>query len=179
MDKVSFVFQDIFMFKQSIRENIKIGRADATDEDVMNAAKAAMCNDFIDQLPNGIDTIIGTEGIHLSGGEMQRIAIARAIIKDAPIIVLDEATAFADPENEYQIQIALSQLLKGKTVIIIAHRLYTIKNADNIIVIEKGKISEQGRHETLLENKGTYYKMWDEHTQSSGWTMGKKGGNNE
>ena len=176
MDKVSFVFQDVFLFKKSIRENIKIGSSTATDEDVYKAAKAAMCHDFIVKLPQGYDTVIGTEGNYLSGGEMQRIAIARAIVKNSPIIVLDEATAFSDPENEYLIQQGLTKLLKGKTVIIIAHRLYTIKNADNIIVIEDGKIVEQGTHNKLLENKKMYYGMWEAHTKSKGWTMGQKRG---
>ena len=174
MSKVSFVFQDIFMFKQSVRENIKMGREGASDEEVERAAEAAMCSEFIQKLPDGFDTVIGTEGIHLSGGEMQRIAIARAIVKDAPVIVLDEATAFADPENEFQIQQALSRLLKGKTVIVIAHRLYTIKNADNIIVVEHGAISEQGTHDALLQNGATYCNMWNDHTQSIGWRMSSK-----
>ena len=171
MDKVGFVFQDIFLFKQSLRENIKMGRADATDKDVEKAVQMAMCDDFINKLPHGLDTVLGAEGTYLSGGEMQRIAIARAIVKDAPIILLDEATAFADPENEYQIQQALKQLLKNKTVIIIAHRLYTIKDAHKILVVENGEISEQGTHDELLKNNSTYNKMWNEHTQSIGWTM--------
>ena len=176
MDKVSFVFQDVFMFKQSIKENIKMGSKVASDEDVYKAAKAAMCEEFIMKLPNGYDTILSEDGIYLSGGEMQRLAIARAIIKNSPIIVLDEATAFADPENEYLIQQALSKLLEGKTVIMIAHRLYTIKNADNIIVIGDGNIIEQGRHDELINNEAYYNEMWKTYTKSSGWTMGKKGG---
>ena len=175
MDKVSFVFQDVFLFKQSIRENIKVGSAKATDEDVYNAAKAAMCHDFIEALPQGYDTVIGAEGMYLSGGEMQRIAIARAIVKNSPIVVLDEATAFADPENEYLIQQALSKLLVGKTVIMIAHRLYTIKNAKNIVVVDDGIAYEQGTHQELLEKKDKYYDMWETYVKSTGWTMGKKG----
>ena len=178
MDKVSFVFQDVFLFNQSVMDNIRIGNKDASDEDVYNAAKAAMCYDFINQLPEGFDTVIGGEGNYLSGGEMQRLAIARAIIKNSPIVVLDEATAFADPENEYLIQQALDKLLEGKTVIMIAHRLYTIKNADNIIVIDGGKLAEQGTHDDLIKNDGTYSDMWRTYTKSSGWTMGKKGGAN-
>ena len=178
MEKISFVFQDVYLFKQSVRENIKMGSATATDNDVYEAAKAAMCHDFIEKLPQGYDTIIGEDGIYLSGGEMQRIAIARAIVKDSPIIVLDEATAFADPENEYLIQQALTKLLEGKTVIMIAHRLYTIKNADNIVVVEDGKVFEQGTHDELIQNEGRYFEMWQTYTKSSGWTMGKRGGNN-
>ena len=177
MDKVSFVFQDVFLFKQSVKENIKIGRATATDEEVYAAAKAAMCHDFIEKLPQGYDTIIGAEGNYLSGGEMQRLAIARAIIKNSPIVVLDEATAFSDPENEYLIQQGLSKLLKGKTVIMIAHRLYTIKNADNIIVVKDGTAVEQGTHDELMAKENIYFEMWETYTKSSGWTMGKKGGN--
>ena len=176
MEKVSFVFQDVFMFKQTIRDNIKIGNANATQEDVYRAAKAAMCHEFIEKLPNGYDTVLGTDGVYLSGGEMQRLAIARAIVKDAPIVVLDEATAFSDPENEHLIQQALSKLLKGKTVIMIAHRLYTIKNADNIIVVGEGKVQEQGTHEALLQMESKYHAMWQTYTHQSGWTMGKKGG---
>ena len=176
MEKVSFVFQDVFLFKQSVKENIRMGNPNATDEEVITAAQSAMCHDFIMLLPDGYDTIIGTDGNYLSGGEMQRIAIARAIIKNSPIIVLDEATAFADPENEYLIQQALSTLLKNKTVIMIAHRLYTIKNAGHIVVVKDGKAFEQGTHEQLLQNHSMYYDMWQTYTQSSGWTMGKKGG---
>ena len=176
MDKVSFVFQDVFMFSQSIKENIRMGNKAATDEEVYEAAKNAMCQEFIEKLPNGYDTVIGQDGIYLSGGEMQRLAIARAIVKNSPIVVLDEATAFSDPENEYLIQQALDKLLENKTVIMIAHRLYTIKNANKIIVIEDGRAVEMGRHEELINNKASYYKMWETYTKSSGWTMGKKGG---
>ena len=176
MDKVSFVFQDVFLFKQTVRENIKMGSKTATDEDVYNAAKAAMCHDFIEKLPNGYDTVIGEEGNYLSGGELQRVAIARAIVKNSPIIVLDEATAFSDPENEFLIQQALSRLLDNKTVIMIAHRLYTIKNATNIVVVDDGVAKEQGTHEELINKQGVYYSMWQTYTKSSGWTMGKNGG---
>ena len=175
MEMVSFVFQDVFLFKQSILENIKMGSKTATNEDAIAAAKAAMCHEFIEKLPKGYDTILGEDGIYLSGGEMQRVAIARAIVKNAPIIVLDEATAFADPENEYLIQQALSKLLDGKTVIMIAHRLYTIKNAENIVVVESGQALEQGTHRELMEKQGRYYEMWQTYTQAAGWTMGKKG----
>ena len=178
MDKVSFVFQDVYLFKQSLLENIRLGNPNASDNDVINAAKAARCHEFIENLEHGYNTIIGENGAYLSGGEMQRVAIARAIIKNSPIIVLDEATAFADPENEYLIQEALVELLKNKTVIIIAHRLYTIKNADNIIVLNDGKINESGTHNTLINNDGLYKHMWESYTQSKGWTMNNKGGNN-
>ena len=176
MEMVSFVFQDVFLFNQSISDNIKIGNKGASDQDVIDASKAALCHEFIIKLPNGYDTIIGQDGNYLSGGEMQRIAIARAIIKDAPIVVLDEATAFADPENEYMIQLGLSKLLEGKTVIMIAHRLYTIKNADNIVVIRDGVVIEQGRHQDLLDNRVDYYNMWMTYKDAKGWTMGKKRG---
>lgn len=168
---VSFVFQDVFMFKQTILDNIKIGKADATLDEVIAAAKAAQCHDFIEALPNGYDSIIGSQGLHLSGGEMQRLAIARAILKNSPILVLDEATSFADPENEYQIQLALKALIKDKTVIMIAHRLSTIKDADQIIVLDKGLIVEKGEHQQLLNNHGYYYRMWQYYQQTLDWQM--------
>lgn len=173
MEKVSFVFQDVFLFKQSIMENIRIGNLSATEEQVMDAAKAAQCHEFIEKLPQGYHTIIGTKGVHLSGGERQRLVIARAIVKDAPIIVLDEATAFADPENEYLIQKAFEKLISKKTVIIIAHRLSTIRNANNILVMDKGILLEQGNHETLISKKGKYFSMWEMYTKSLDWKMGK------
>ncbi len=139
----------------------------------MDAAKAAQCHEFIEKLPQGYHTIIGTKGVHLSGGERQRLVIARAIVKDAPIIVLDEATAFADPENEYLIQKAFEKLISKKTVIIIAHRLSTIRNANNILVMDKGILLEQGNHETLISKKGKYFSMWEMYTKSLDWKMGK------
>lgn len=151
MKHISFVFQDIFLFKQSIFDNIRMGNPNATKEQVISASKAAQCHDFISKLPNGYDTVVGTQGIHLSGGERQRIAIARAIIKDAPIIVLDEATAFSDPENEYLIQKAFEKLMQDKTVIMIAHRLSTIRNANKIIVMENGRLIESGKHNDLIQ----------------------------
>lgn len=171
MKQVSFVFQDVFLFKQSVRENISIGNAKATEEEIIKAAKSARCHDFIMKLPNGYNTIIGTKGVHLSGGEKQRIAIARAIVKDAPIIVLDEATAFSDPENEYLIQKAFEKLIQGKTVIMIAHRLSTIRSADSIVVVLEGKIVEQGTHDELLHKKGNYYEMWKTYTTTSSWKI--------
>lgn len=171
MDKVSFVFQDVFLFKQSIMENIRMGNPAATDEQVVAAAKAAQCHDFIEKLPQGYNTVIGTKGIHLSGGENQRVAIARAIVKDAPVVVLDEATAFADPENEHLIQKAFETLMKNKTVVIIAHRLNTIRSANNIIVVENGRVVEQGTHDRLLQGEGRYSEMWKTYSQTASWSM--------
>ena len=176
MDQVSFVFQDVFLFKQSVKENIKMAKPGASDEEIIKAAKAAQCHDFITKLPNGYDTVIGTKGVHLSGGEKQRIAIARAIVKDAPIIVLDEATAFSDPENEHLIQKAFEELMKHKTVVMIAHRLATIQSANRIIVVNEGKKVEEGSHSELLEKKGKYYDMWQVYTQISSWKMTSKKG---
>jgi len=171
MGIVSFVFQDVFLFQQTVLDNIKIGNSSAGREDVIAAAKAAQCHEFIERLPNGYDTVIGTNNIHLSGGEKQRIVIARAILKDAPIIVLDEATAFADPENEHKIQMAFEQLMKDKTVIIIAHRLSTVRGADNIIVVDDGAVSEQGRHDKLVESGGRYSQMWRQYTSAMSWSI--------
>ena len=168
---VSFVFQDVFLFKQSVINNIRIGKPDATIDEVIAVAKAAQCHEFIEKLANGYDSIIGSDGIHLSGGEMQRLAIARALLKNSPILILDEATAFADPENENKIQLAMKALMKNKTVIMIAHRLSTIKDADKIIVLDKGNIAESGTHEQLFSNKGTYYKMWQYYQQTLDWQM--------
>lgn len=173
MDHVSFIFQNTRLFKASIIDNVKVAKPDATNDEVLKALRLANCDDIIDKMPNGINTIIGGNGVYLSGGEMQRIALARAILKDAPIIVLDEATAFTDPENEYQIQNAITQLTKNKTVVMIAHRLSTIKNADNILVIDKGKIKEQGRHKDLLEKRGIYFNMWNEYQTSISWKIGR------
>ena len=178
MSIVSFVFQDVFLFQQSIIDNIKIGNKDATREEVIAAAKAAQCHEFIEKLPSGYDTVIGTNNIHLSGGEKQRIVIARAILKNAPILVLDEATAFADPENEHKIQLAFEQLMKNKTVIIIAHRLSTVRGADNIIVTDNGRVEEQGKHDTLVESGGRYSEMWKQYTSAMSWTMVKEGKTN-
>jgi ATP-binding cassette subfamily B protein len=175
MEKVSFVFQDVFLFKQSILENIRIGNQNATDERVIAAAKAAQCDEFVQKLPQGYHTVIGTKGVHLSGGEQQRIAIARAIVKDAPIIVLDEATAFSDPENEYLIQRAFTKLMQGKTVIMIAHRLSTIRSANKIVVMDRGRLTEQGSHEELMARRGKYFDMWTMYTQTLDWKLERKG----
>jgi ATP-binding cassette subfamily B protein IrtA len=173
MDRVSFVFQDVFLFKQSVMDNIRMGNQNATDEQVIAAAKAAQCHDFIMKLPNGYRTVIGTRGVHLSGGERQRVAIARAIVKDAPIVVLDEATAFADPENEHLIQKAFERLMKNKTVVMIAHRLSTICSANNILVVDGGRVIEQGTHDELLQKGGKYHAMWSTYTETASWNMGK------
>ncbi len=174
MRQVSFVFQDIFLFKQGILDNIRMGNRNATEEQVIAAAKAAQCHEFISKLPEGYHTVVGTKGVHLSGGERQRIAIARAIIKDSPIIVLDEATAFSDPENEYLIQKAFEKLMQNKTVIIIAHRLSTIRNADKIIVMEKGQIVESGKHDDLVAAGGRYFQMWNHYTEAINWKLNGK-----
>ena len=171
MSIVSFVFQDVFLFQQSILDNIKIGDKNATREQVIAAAKAAQCHEFVERLPNGYDTVIGTNNIHLSGGERQRIVIARAILKNAPILVLDEATAFADPENEYKIQLAFERLMHDKTVIIIAHRLSTVRGADKIVVVDEGQIAEQGRHDELVSAGGRYSRMWAQYTASMSWSL--------
>jgi ATP-binding cassette subfamily B protein len=171
MGIVSFVFQDVFLFRQSIEDNILIGNRDATREEVVAAAKAAQCHEFIEKLPDGYGTVIGTKNIHLSGGERQRIVIARAILKNAPIIVLDEATAFADPENEHRIQLAFRELMKNKTVIIIAHRLSTVRGADKIAVIDAGRLAEEGRHDELALAGGRYSRMWEQYISAANWTL--------
>ena len=171
MENISFVFQNTTLFKDSIYNNVAIGRQGASREDVREALSLAQCDDIIEELPDGIDTVIGTEGTYLSGGQQQRIALARAILKDAPIIILDEATALADPENEYMIQKAISEITKDKTVIMIAHRLSTVKNVDRIYVVENGRIVEKGNHNSLVEEEGLYSRMWDEFNQSIQWKV--------
>ena len=170
MRQVSFVFQDSFMFQQTMYENIRMGM-DKTQDEVIAAAKAAQLHDFIMSLPQGYETRFGQSGVHLSGGEQQRFQLARAILKDAPILVLDEATAFADPENEHKIQEAFAQLIKGKTVLVIAHRLSTITTADQIIVFEKGYINAIGIHSELLEDSPLYKRMWDAHNRAKEWKL--------
>ena len=172
MEQVAFVFQDTRLFKESLLENIRAARPQASREEVLSAAHAAQCDDILEKLPHGLDTVVGTKGVYLSGGEQQRIALARAILKDAPIVVLDEATAFADPENEHQIQKAFETLTKNKTVLMIAHRLSTVQDADNILVLSDGKISEQGSHESLLAEKGVYAAMWEDYQRSAQWKVG-------
>jgi ATP-binding cassette subfamily B protein len=173
MDNVSFVFQDVYLFKQSIMDNIRMGDPSASDERIYEAARDAQCDEFIKKLPQGYQTVIGTKGIHLSGGERQRLAIARAIVKDSPVIVLDEATAFSDPENEHLIQKAFERLMKGKTVVMIAHRLSTVRGADQIIVIDSGRVVQHGTHDELLGQDGRYGNMWRVYTQTSSWRLAK------
>lgn len=173
MRTVSFVFQNPQLIKTTILENIVYGRPEATMEEVNRAVEMAQCREIIDRLPDGLDTVIGTEGTYLSGGERQRIALARALLKDAPVIVLDEATAFADPENEHLMQAALRELTRGKTVITIAHRLTSVADADEILVIDNGRIAERGTHDTLLGMKGIYYNRWNEYCRAVNWTIEK------
>jgi ATP-binding cassette subfamily B protein IrtA len=172
MKQVSFVFQDSRLFKDSLLNNIRAARPKADKEEVMRAVKAARCEDIIEKMPQGLDTVVGTKGVYLSGGEMQRIALARAILKDAPIVLLDEATAFADPDNEYLIQQAFEKLVEGKTVIMIAHRLSTVCRADCIFVMEEGRVAEQGNHDELLKARGLYAKMWKDYQTSVEWKVG-------
>lgn len=174
MKNVAFVFQDTKLFKTSLLENIRAARPNATMEQVMGAAHAAQCDDILAKMPHGLDTVVGTKGIYLSGGEQQRIALARAILKDAPIVVLDEATAFADPENEALIQKAFETLTRGKTVLMIAHRLPTVQKADQILVMEKGNIAERGSHGELLGKNGIYTRMWENYQTSVMWKVGKE-----
>nr|HPJ26665.1 ABC transporter ATP-binding protein [Synergistaceae bacterium] len=174
MDTVSFVFQDTFLFYDSLYENIRVGRPEATPEEVYAAAKAAQCHDFISRLPKGYDTPIGQGGVYLSGGEEQRVSVARAILKNAPVLVLDEATAFADPENEHHMQQALKELIRNKTVIVIAHRLHSIREARNIVVLSEGKVAEEGSHEELLRREGLYKKMWEIYSDTAAWSFRKK-----
>ena len=171
MDQVAFVFQNNRLFKTSILENVRASRPEASREEVQAALTAAQCDDILEKLPDGMDTVIGTEGTYLSGGEQQRVALARAILKDAPIVVLDEATAFADPENEAMIQKAFGTLTKGRTVIMIAHRLSTVVGADKIIVLDNGKVSEEGTHAELVQANGLYARMWKEYNQAVRWRI--------
>lgn len=171
MNTVSFVFQNSKLIKASILDNVKMGKSNATDEEVLNALRAAQCMDIIEKFPDGVNTVIGSRGVYLSGGEMQRIAIARAVLKNAPIIILDEATAFADPDNEVKVQTAFAKLSEGKTVIMIAHRLSTVRNADCIYVISDGKVAEYGNRAELIEKKGMFYKMQNDYQSSVSWKV--------
>ena len=174
MDIVSFVFQETFLFYDTLYENIRTGRPDATHEEVVAAAKAAQCHEFIERLPDGYATRIGDRGVYLSGGEAQRVCVARAILKNAPVLVLDEATAFADPENEWKMQQALQHLIRDKTVIIIAHRLSSIVAAQQILVLRQGQLVQSGRHEVLSKTDGVYRKMWDAYTDAFRWQLDTK-----
>lgn len=175
MNLVSYVFQDSKLLKMSILENVRMGREDATDEEVVEALKNAQCLDIIEKLPHGVNTVIGSKGTYVSGGEMQRLSIARAFLKNAPILILDEATAFADPDNERLVQQAFENLSRDKTVIMIAHRLSTVTNADQIYVLKDGKIAESGTHEGLLKMDGIYSHMWSEYNKSVNWQVQRGG----
>lgn len=175
MNRVSYVFQDSKLLKMSILENVRMGRPDATDEEVMEALRNAQCSDIIEKLPQGVHTVIGSKGTFVSGGEMQRLSIARAFLKNAPILILDEATAFADPDNERLVQRAFENLAKDKTVIMIAHRLSTVTGADRIYVLKDGRIAESGTHEKLLAESGIYAHMWNEYNKSVNWQVQKGG----
>ena len=171
MSRISMVFQDVYLFQDSIRNNIRFGKSDATDEEIVAAAKKACCHDFIMHLPHGYDTMVGEGGCTLSGGEKQRLSIARAMLKDVQIVLLDEATASLDPENEVEIQKAIDTLIKGRTVIVIAHRLKTIMGADHIVVLSDGKVEEQGTHSELMCRDGLYRKLWNIQESTLGWTL--------
>lgn len=171
MSRISMVFQDVYLFQDTIRGNIRFGNPDATDDEIIAAARKACCHDFIMRLPQGYDTMVGEGGCTLSGGEKQRISIARAILKDAPIILLDEATASLDPENEVEVQKAIDTLIKGRTVIVIAHKLKTIMNADRIVVLENGTVKEQGTHDALMQGNGLYAHLWRLQEDASGWRL--------
>lgn len=171
-ETVSFVFQDARLLKMSVLDNVRLSKPNATKEEVLKALHDAQCDDIAEKLPNGVDTVIGANGVYLSGGEQQRISIARVMLKNSPILILDEATAFADPDNETKVQEAFSAMSKGKTVIMIAHRLSTVTNADRIYVLENGKVAESGTHDTLTKSDGLYAKMWDEYNRSANWKVG-------
>ena len=174
MNTVSFVFQNSRLIKASILDNVRLGNPNASEEEVFQALQAAQCLDIVEKFPDGIHTMIGSKGVYLSGGEQQRLAIARAILKNAPIIILDEATAFADPDNETKVQAAFSQLAKGRTVIMIAHRLSTIVGADRIFVLKDGTIAEQGTYEELMRQDSIFSTMWSNYKQSVTWKMAKE-----
>ena len=175
MDTISFVFQNSRLLKGSILDNVRLGRAQATEAEVLAALKAAQCMDIVEKFPEGIHTVIGTKGVYLSGGEQQRIAIARAMLKNAPILIMDEATAFADPDNEAKVQAAFAQLAKGKTVLMIAHRLSTVANADCIYVVQDGQIAESGTKDELCAQNGLFARMWQEYQASVQWKVAKEG----
>lgn len=175
IDTVSFVFQNSRLIKGSILDNVRLGKPDATEAEVLAALRTAQCTDIIEKFPQGIHTVLGTQGVYLSGGEQQRLAIARAVLKNAPILILDEATAFADPDNEAKVQAAFAQLAKGKTVIMIAHRLSTVANADKIYVVQNGQIAESGTKDALCAQNGVFAKMWQDYQSSVEWKVAKEG----
>ena len=174
MNTVSFVFQNSRLIKASILENVRMGKPEAAREEVLTALHHAQCDDILEKLPQGVDTVIGTKGVYLSGGEQQRIAIARVMLKNAPIIILDEATAFADPDNESRVQAAFSRLSEGKTVIMIAHRLSTVTNVDQIFVIHDGQVAECGNSRELLAKDGIFSRMWKNYQTSVQWKVTKE-----
>ena len=176
MGRVAFVFQANRLFSQSILDNVRAARPEATREEAMAALEAAQCADIVEKLPEGVDTVYGAAGAHLSGGEVQRLMLARAILKDAPVVVLDEATAFADPENEVKIQAAFRRLARGRdgaprTVLMVAHRLSTVRNADKIVVLDGGRVAEQGTHDELLAAGGLYARMWADYERAVSWRI--------
>lgn len=171
MQWFSFVFQDLILFNDKIERNISIGKPDASEEEIRAAAKAAHCEEFVEKLSEGYQTMLGENGATLSGGERQRISIARALLKNTPIVILDEATASLDPENEVSVQQAISRLVTGKTVLVIAHRLRTIANADNIIVLENGEVVEQGHHQSLIAAHGLYERLYSIQTSNATWSL--------
>ena len=174
MDNVSFVFQNSHLIKGTILDNVRMARPQASKEEVMNALEKSQCMDIVKKLPNGVDTVVGTNGVYLSGGEQQRIAIARVMLKNAPVVILDEATAFADPDNEVMVQKAFSELAKNRTVIMIAHRLSTVAGADRIYVLKDGKIEEYGKYYELINNGGMFSKMWNDYRHSVDWKVSKE-----
>ena len=174
MNTISFVFQNSRLIKASILDNVRLGKPDASEEEVLDALKAAQCMDIIEKFPDGIHTVIGTKGVYLSGGEQQRIAIARAMLKNTPVIILDEATAYSDPDNENQIQKAFEILAKNKTVIMIAHRLSTVANTDHIYVLADGRIVESGNRDSLCKKNGLFAKMWNDYQSSVQWKVKKE-----
>lgn len=176
MDTVSFVFQNSRLIKASILDNVRLGRPQASREEVLAALKCAQCMDIIEKLPKGMDTVIGTKGVYLSGGEQQRIAIARVMLKNTPIVILDEATAFADPDNEARVQAAFSNLSRGRTVIMIAHRLSTIANVDRIYVVKDGQVIEDGSYPELMAQEGVFHRMWDNYQTSVQWKVSREVG---
>ena len=176
MDTVSFVFQNSRLIKASILDNVRLGRPQASREEVLAALKCAQCMDIIEKLPKGMDTVIGTKGVYLSGGEQQRIAIARVMLKNTPIVILDEATAFADPDNEARVQAAFSNLSRGRTVIVIAHRLSTIANVDRIYVVKDGQVIEDGSYPELMAQEGVFHRMWDNYQTSVQWKVSREVG---
>ena len=173
MDQISMVFQNVYLFADTIENNIKFGRPEASHEEVVAAAKKACCHDFIEALPEGYQTVIGEGGATLSGGEKQRISIARAILKDAPIIIFDEATANVDPENEDKLQKAMEELMRNKTIIMIAHRLKTVEHADQILVLDQGRIVQSGTHRELAHRPGLYREFLDARRMAAGWKLGE------